>query len=169
MLSSSAVATRVAIDAVLTNPGETEGAHDVITLDSRFGRMEVARSHIISFPSGLLGFAAAREFALVQLDNPKYQMFRILQCVSDETLSFIVFPPSPESGLIDPADIEAAGAALRYPSSDLVVLLLVTVRKAETGHQLTVNLRAPVLIDSSRFLGAQYVLPNERYPVRFPL
>jgi flagellar assembly factor FliW len=163
------VATRVTLDAILTNPGEAETGRDTLALDTRFGRMELARSNIIGFPSGLLGFAAAREFALVQLDNPKYQMFRILQCVSDATLSFIVFPPSPESGLIDAADIEAAGAALRYAPSDLVVLLLVTVRKSETGHQLTVNLRAPVLIDSSRFLGVQYVLPNERYPVRFPL
>lgn len=169
MLSSSAVATRVDVDAVLTNPSDVDPGPDVVTLDSRFGRMEVARSHIVSFPSGLLGFATAREFALIQLDNPKYQMFRILQCVTDETLSFIVFPPSPDSGLIDAADIEAASSALRYSTSDLVVLLLVTVRKTDSGHQLTVNLRAPVLIDASRFVGAQYVMPNERYPVRFPL
>ena len=29
--------------------------------------------------------------------------------------------------------------------------------------------RAPVIIDSERFLGVQYVLPNEKYPVRFNL
>ncbi len=169
MLSSCALAIPGTADAVLTIPGEAETQGEAIELETRFGRMEVARSHVIRFPAGLLGFAGATEFALVQLDDPNYRMFRILQCVGDPALSFIVFPPGPESGLIDAADIEAAGATLRYPPSDLVVLLLVTVRKSESGHQLSVNLRAPVLIDSARFVGVQYVLPNERYPVRFAL
>lgn len=169
MLSNSALAERVTADAISTIPGESEVARDTLTLDTRFGHMEVSRSHIIRFPSGLLGFSGAKEFVLVQLDNPKYRMFRILQCVTDPALSFIVFPPNPDSGLIEMSDIDAACSAMRYPNEELVVLLLVTVRKSESGHQLSVNLRAPVLIDASRFVGAQYVLPNERYPVRFAL
>ncbi len=168
MLSSSAVATCVNPGVAPPSP-EIEAAQEIVVLDTRFGAMELTRSHVVRFPSGLLGFTSAQEFALVELDNPKYRMFRILQCVTDATLSFIVFPPNPDSGLIDAEDIDAACAALRFSPKDLVVLLLVTVRKADTGHQLSVNLRAPVMIDSSRFVGAQYVLSNERYPVRFPL
>ncbi|MGD9536940.1 MAG: flagellar assembly protein FliW [Alphaproteobacteria bacterium] len=156
-------------DAVIADSIETETRDELLTLETRYGRVEVSRSHILSFPTGLLGFAAAKEFALVQLDDPKYRMFRILQCVSDPALSFIVLPLGRDAGLIDAADLDAAGAALRFPPDDLTALLLVTVRPSDGGHQLTVNLRAPVLIDAGRFVGVQYVLPDDRYPVRHAL
>jgi len=156
-------------DSVIADSIETETRNDLFTLETRYGRIQVSRSHILAFPTGLLGFAAAKEFALVQLDDPKYRIFRILQCVSDPALSFIVLPLGRDSGLIDTADIDAAGAALRFRPDDLTVLLLVTVRQSDGGHQLTVNLRAPVLIDAVRFVGAQYVLPDDRYPVRHTL
>jgi flagellar assembly factor FliW len=169
MFGSTALAARVTAD-VISPPGD-DGSHqgDCLRIDTRFGRMEISPSHVIHFVSGLLGFAQAREFVVVQPGDPKHQLFRILQCVNDPTLSFIVFPPSPDSGLIDAADIAAAASALGYQRDDLVVLLLVTVRRGSEGHALTVNLRAPVLIDAGRFRGAQYVLHNERYEVRHPL
>jgi flagellar assembly factor FliW len=147
----------------------TMPSDDLLAIETRFGRMAVSRSSVIGFPNGLLGFGEARDFVLVALDNPKYKMFRVLQCIRDSQLSFIVFPPSPESGLIDPADIEMATQAVGFTPIDTVVLLLVTVRKTESGHALSVNLRAPLLIDAGRMKGVQYVLQNERYPVRFTL
>lgn len=169
MLSSAALASRVTADIVIAEEGDRASDIDLLTLDTRFGRMEVSRAQIINFPSGLLGFAQAKEFVLVELENPKYRLFRILQCVSDQTLSFIVFPPNRDAGLIDNADIEAAASSLGIQLADLVVLLLVTVRSAEGRNALSVNLRAPVLVDANRFTGVQYVLANDRYPVRFAL
>lgn len=169
MFGSSALAARVTADIVPPPSDDLEPRADSLTLETRFGQMEVSRENIIHFASGILGFAGAREFVVVQLDDPKYRLFRILQCVNDPTLSFIVFPPSLDSGLIEPADLSAAAAALGFQREDLVVLLLVTVRRGAEGHALTVNLRAPVLIDAGRFRGAQYVLANERYPVQYPL
>jgi flagellar assembly factor FliW len=169
MLSSVALASRVTADVAIADESGRDAKPGLLTLDTRFGCMEVSRTHILNFPSGLLGFAQAKEFVLVELDNPKYRLFRILQCVSDQTLSFIVFPPNRDAGLIDNADIEAAASLLGIPLADLVVLLLVTIRRSEDRNALSVNLRAPVLVDASRFTGVQYVLPNDRYPVRFTL
>jgi len=134
-----------------------------------FGRIEVDPASVLHFKSGLLGFSDAHEFALIELDNENYAQFRVLQCVTDPTLSFIVFPPSLDNGLIDRADIEAAGKAVRIPFENLVVLLLVTVRRRNEGNSLSVNLRAPVLIDPIALEGVQYVLPSDKYPVRFNL
>ena len=169
MFESSALATLVSVDMVHPPGDPSEPINDTLQIETRFGRMEVSRGHIIHFATGLLGFSTANEFVVVQLDDPKYRLFRILQCVNEPTLSFIVFPPALDSGLIDQADITSAAASLGYQREDLVVLLLVTVRRAAEGHALTVNLRAPVLIDSARLRGAQYVLPNDRYPVQYPL
>ena len=94
----------------------------------------------------------------------------MLQCINDPSLSFIVFPPNMESGLIDRADIEAAAKAVKMSYEDLVILLLVTVRGQDDGTStLSVNLRAPVLVDAVNFTGVQYVMPNDKYPVRFML
>ncbi len=149
---------------------EAEKNPDFYTIDTRFGTVEVNPANTLHFGTGLLGFGAATEFVLIDLENPKYELFRMLQCINDPSLSFIVFPPNLESGLIDRADIEAAAKAVKMKFEDLVVLLLVTVRAQEDGaNSLSVNLRAPVLVDSVNFTGVQYVLPSDKYPVRFML
>lgn len=135
-------------------------------LETRFGTIEVDPRSVVQFKSGLLGFNWATGFVVIDLDNPKHRQFRVLQCVTDPKLSFIAFPPSLDSALIARADIEAAAESVRFPTADLVVLLLVTVRRSDDSTSLSVNLRAPVLIDSARFLGVQYVMPGDKYPVR---
>ena len=140
------------------------------TIETRFGTVEINPENKIHFRSGLLGFGAATEFVLIDLENPKFELFRMLQCINDPSLSFIVFPPNLESGLIDRVDIEAAAEAVKMRFEDLVIFLLVTVRSQKDGsNSLSVNLRAPVLVDSVKFTGVQYVLPNDKYPVRFVL
>jgi len=63
-----------------------------------------------------------------------------------------------------------ACANLDIPIDDLGVLLIVTIRRdAEGNPQVSANLRAPLLIDTKRRLGAQYVFPSDSYPVRFPI
>lgn len=148
---------------------ERSDRDDKFMIESRFGSIEVDPKSIVHFRSGLLGFGDAKEFVLIDLDNPKFKNFRVLQCVTEPDLAFIVFPPSLDGGLIERADIEAAAEAVHFPKDDLIVLLLVTVRRGAETSTLSVNLRAPVLIDPARFVGVQYVMPNDKYPVRFSL
>ncbi|MDP6429728.1 MAG: flagellar assembly protein FliW [Rhodospirillales bacterium] len=144
---------------------EAEHEPERFTIETRFGTVEVNPDNKLHFRSGMLGFGAATEFVLIDLENPKYELFRMLQCINDPSLSFIVFPPNLESGLIDRSDIEAAAKAVNMNFDDLVVLLLVTVRGQDDGNNtLSVNLRAPVLVDSVKFTGIQYVMPNDKYP-----
>lgn len=147
-----------------------EDAPELFTIETRFGTVEINQKNKINFRSGLLGFGEATEFVLIDLENPKYELFRMLQCINDPSLSFIVFPPNLESGLIDRADIEAAAKTVKMRFEDVVILLLVTVRgQKDASSSLSVNLRAPILIDSVNFSGVQYVMPNDKYPVRFML
>jgi len=147
-----------------------EDTPKLFTIETRFGTVEVNPENQIHFRSGLLGFGEATEFVLIDLENPKYELFRMLQCINDPSLSFIVFPPNLESGLIDRADIEAAAKTVNMRFEDVVILLLVTIRgQKDASSTLSVNLRAPVLIDSVKLSGVQYVMPNDKYPVRFML
>ena len=86
--------------------------------------------------------------------------------MTEPTLSFIVAPLNPESDIIDAADIDDASERLSIARADTAVLLFVATRKIGVESQISVNLRAPIIIDTKSQTGWQYVLNNSRYPVR---
>ena len=157
----------VAATATSATTATTEG--EKVIIESRYGTIEIDPSTTIHLPNGLLGFPEWCNFALVDLGEPKFGEFGLLQSVSDNEISFIVLPIGPHNELIEFEDIENACTALDFKPEDLVVLLLVSIRKSGDEIRRTVNLRAPLLIDAAQFKGAQHVLANERYPIQFDL
>lgn len=140
-----------------------------LIIDSRFGALAISRNSTLDFPRGLLGFGEFRSFGIADLSDPRYAQFKVLQCLDDHQLAFLVLPLDPNTGFIDRADLETACDSLAVEFDDLVIMLVVTVRKAGSGASITANLRAPLLIDSTTRTGNQYVMRNERYPVRFQI
>lgn len=143
-----------------------EPSRSPIVLETRFGEMSVDPDSTIRMPRGLLGFSALREFALAELPDPKYSGFRVLQSVEDASLSFIVMPYDPARGIIAPDDLTEAFGALGIGAADCLVLLIVSVRRAAAETSVSVNLRAPLMVDVRNRKAWQYVLPNQTYPVR---
>ncbi|MDH3663609.1 MAG: flagellar assembly protein FliW, partial [Alphaproteobacteria bacterium] len=81
----------------------------------------------------------------------------------------IVLPLESGDGPIDPTDFEGACATLGYDPAATAVIGIVTMRDDNNNQVFTVNLKAPVLIDSHRRLGRQHVFASEKYPLRHPL
>ena len=155
-------------------PDQTQADADAkddsrLIVDSRFGSLAISRNSILDFPHGLLGFGDFHSFGIADLSDPRYAQFKVLQCLEDHQLAFLVLPLDPNTGFIDRADLDIACDSLVVAWDDLVILLVVTVRKAEQGASVTANLRAPLLIDGTTRIGNQYVLSSERYPVRFQI
>ncbi len=117
----------------------------------------------------MLGFGDCHNFALAELGDARFPQFKVLQCLDDHDLAFLVLPIDPECGLIDAQDLGAARTTLDVDAGDFVVLLVVTVRKDAESPRISANLRAPLLIDAGNHTGVQYILPSERYSIRFPL
>lgn len=140
-----------------------------LTVESRFGTLVVAPAAMLTVPQGLLGFGDYREFGLAELPNGKYPQFRVLQCLTDQNLAFLVAPVAQDANAIDHADIVEACAVLGMAIEDLAVMLIVTVRRDDDGAHVSVNLRAPLFVDTRNRIARQYVLPNGKYPVRQPL
>lgn len=139
---------------------------DVVIVKSRYGDYEVRRDHLITFPKGLIGFGDQRRFALLDLPNPGADRFKLLQSLDDLALAFHVLPLQPETSGFDSADIAAAVGPLDIKSESLAVLLIVTLRRADDGVELTANMRAPVLIDANSRTAYQHVIANEKYSLR---
>ena len=140
-----------------------------IAVESRFGTIVISSAARLTFPHGLLGFSDYRSFGIAPLPDGKHPQFRVLQCLDDRDLAFLVAPFNLESGAIADEDISEACDTLAIPRADLLVLLIVTVRRDGASAQVSTNLRAPVFVDCRRGVARQYVMPNARYAIRHPL
>lgn len=140
-----------------------------LAVESRFGTIVISSAARLTFPQGLLGFSDYRSFGIAPLPDGKHPQFRVLQCLDEPGLAFLVAPFNLDSGAIADEDIREACDTLGIPRSDLLVLLIVTVRRDGATVQVSVNLRAPVFVDCRRGIARQYVMPNARYAIRHPL
>lgn len=165
MLANSSV-----LQTTAPSPAVEESTADqTLVIESRFGTLTIHPHASLLFPQGLLGFADFRDFALAELPNGKHPQFKALQCLTDANLAFLVAPLANDSPAIDPADVEEACQTLSIAREDLVIVLIVTVRRDDDGAHVSVNLRAPVLIDTRQRVARQYVLPNNKYEIRHKL
>jgi flagellar assembly factor FliW len=152
-------------------PQRPEGADaaETITVDTRFGKITFSRTNIIDFPQGLIGMPDSRRFGLSPIPDPRMGQFMILQSLENLGLSFLVLPLQPGVNTVTPEDAHEACAALAIPDEDADFFTIVTLRKADTGIAVSVNLRAPIIVDCKSHIARQHVLANPRYPVRQPL
>jgi flagellar assembly factor FliW len=135
---------------------------------TRFGALAPDPERTIVFPHGLLGFADQHRYMLADIPGAD-SAFKLLQSIDDPELSFVVLPLDLSDGPIAGPDLGAARRALAIEDAALAVLAIVTVRPHAERVDFTINLRAPLLIDTGRRLGYQHVLPDDAYPLRHPL
>lgn len=138
---------------------------------SRFGRIDVDAGDIIKFPSGLPGLEDCREWAL--LADSTNDALGWLQCVTRGDIALAVV--SPRRFVPD--------YQVRIPRSELTPLAITDIRQAQVvvavgmnGMSLTLNLKAPIVINleartgrqvvASGELPLQYELSNNRHPLR---
>lgn len=147
-------------------PAPESGSAGGVVVDTRFGLMEFDPARAIAMPGGIPGFSHAKRFGLGPLPGVRGGQFLLMQSLDDAALSFIVLPTAAEGGMIAAADLTDACAALGIDVAAAAVLLIVTVREAMGERQLSVNLRAPVIVDTASQRAWQHVLGNGAYPVR---
>lgn len=144
-------------------------ANEVEELETRFGRVTVQPRQAIYFPTGLLGMPDRLNFCLTHFPSEKMARFKLLQSLDDAALSFITLPVDVQNPIIEQADLEQAARDLEMSMEHALVLLMVTVHRESGVAKLSTNARAPVLVDVSRKVAAQYVFPHTKYLIRQPL
>lgn len=149
--------------AVYADPGYT-GPHGR-RIASRIGPIVVDAQKLIAAPRGLFGFEALRQFALLRLPPARFGPLGLIQCLDDPSAAFLFHADIPTATLYRPGDLESAGCELGIAADDAATLILVTARPVPVG--LTMNLRAPVLVDTARRLAFQHILASGDYPLRF--
>lgn len=129
-----------------------------------FGEQEISEADILSFPFGLPGFEEERQFFLQSFG----EVFLLLQSVVTPQLVFVVVSPYPffKNYTIDLSDAFTHQLAIEKPE-DVTVLVIVSVQSPFS--ESTVNLKAPLIINSRNRTGKQYIPDHSVYSLREPL
>ncbi|HEX5308087.1 MAG TPA: flagellar assembly protein FliW [Solirubrobacteraceae bacterium] len=119
----------------------------VVTFESvRFGTIEVDEQAVIEFPLGLIGLGGTR---YTLLDRNPGSGFQWLHCIEDPALALPVVSPtlffSSFALQLSEEDRERTGIE-DVTEADVYV----TVRAAPDPHEITANLRAPLLVRDGR-------------------
>jgi len=127
------------------------------------GEVEIKEEDIIVFPDGILGFEESRKFIL--LDIPENEFFKILQDVEREYVSFIVTDPFKfkEDYDMEVPDSELLKINIRK-KEQIAMLNIVTL--SDVFEKSTMNLLAPVILNTENRIGKQYVLNNVSYSTK---
>ena len=130
---------------------------------SRFGNVEIEVDDVLSFPLGILGYADYRRWViLADSDNPAVAWLQSLDR-SDMAMAIV----SPRRFLKD--------YQVKITPKHVAPLLLTSVEQAHTfcmvsKHEtrLTMNLRAPIIVNLDRGIGIQVVTSDEQ-PTQYEL
>lgn len=134
-----------------------------------FGTVEIDDNKIITLDKGMIGFPELTRFALIYDEEKKDKKFRILwlQSMDDGEIAFPVTDPSYFMEDYNPCVMEEMIAPLgTLTEENMYILVTVTVpRKIE---DFSVNLKAPIVINSDTNKGIQVITESD-YPVKYKI
>ncbi|HLR74578.1 MAG TPA: flagellar assembly protein FliW [Virgibacillus sp.] len=132
------------------------------------GDVTVESDKIIHFKSGLPGFNDETEFVLLQLPGTPAEAFQTLQSIKTPDLAFVVANPYQ---FYQDYEFRLDHSIVEYlkiqDEKDVLILTIVTLKSPFENS--TINLKAPLIINSTRKRGKQYILNEEDYPTKAAL
>ncbi|MDI9485570.1 MAG: flagellar assembly protein FliW [Bacillota bacterium] len=128
-------------------------------LETRLGTIEVNEDEIIDFPVGILGFSEYHRYVIIEQEG---SAFSFLQSVDNKDLCFVIIMPELVccDYAVELSDDQIELLQIESPE-DGKVYGIVTI--PENVAEMTVNLQAPVVINTKSLIGAQFVLPGDQY------
>lgn len=129
-----------------------------------FGEVTIDDSKMIHFPGGIVGFPDLKDFALIHdAEQGNQAGIRWMQSVQEPEFAMPVVDPlvakEDYNPVVDDELLKVIG-----DSEDILVLVTITVPSDLT--KMSVNLKAPIVINVEERKACQVVL-EEDYPVKF--
>ncbi len=136
-----------------------------------FGEIDLGEDKILTFERGLIGFENCRQFTILydnEDENEAENPGRIswLQSIEEPGLALPIINPlfvKPDYNPIVEDEL------LRHIGelTETNVALFLTLNVPEDLEKMTVNLMAPLIINADTRCGAQIIVENEDYPIKF--
>ena len=134
-----------------------------------FGTIEIEDEKIVTMEKGMIGFPELKHFALI-FDEEKEEKDRTImwfQSMDDGDIAFPVMNPM----IVKEDYVFNVNEEILAPIgevNDEDVFILVTVTVPQQIEKLTVNLKAPIIINMQNNKAVQIVVEDD-YPVKYPV
>lgn len=131
---------------------------------AHFGQIEIIENNIFNFEEGILGFEDIRQFGIITNEDPQ-SPFCWLQAIEKPELAFALVDPFAvkKDYDFDLKDEYVDFLGIEDPSQ-IIVLAIVVV--PEDIKKISMNLKAPIIVNKNNQKAAQVVLDTDKYTVR---
>lgn len=131
-----------------------------------FGEVDLPEEKILTFDRGLIGLPDYKRYTIVYDCEREESNISWLQSVEEPTLALPVIKPWLVKEDYNPVvEDELLNHIGELTEENLVILLTMTV--PSDIKKMTVNLKAPVIINADTRKGAQIIVENEDYEVKY--
>ncbi len=138
-------------------------------IETRFGKVSINTAKAIHFAKGILGMPEKTRFCLTEFPIKRLPKFKLLQCADDDELAFVTLPIDLTNEFIKDEDLRDACRQQEMSPTQVAMLLIVSVHRRMDKVNLSVNARAPLLIDTKTMTAVQHVLSSNDYAIRQPI
>lgn len=135
-----------------------------------FGTIEVGDEKILTFDKGIIGFEDWKKYTLI-FDVEKGEEASIiwLQAIDEPTLALPIMKPEyivkDYDPIVEDEIINSLGENIK--EANLLVFCALTVPEDLT--KMTINLKAPIVINADTLKGVQLIADNSDYQVKYPI
>jgi len=127
-----------------------------------FGEVEIKEEDIIFFEYGIPGFESMTKFVILGKTDAPDDPFLWLQSTENPNLAFVIM--NPRDLVFDyEAEIDMFTANLLRIKDENDALIYCIVTVPQDISKISINLKAPVIINAKENRGCQVVLENEKY------
>jgi len=127
-----------------------------------FGEVEIKDEDILFFEYGLPGFESMTQFVILGKTDAVDDPFFWLQSVQNPNLAFVIM--NPRDLVVDyEAEIDMFTANLLKIKDENDALIYCIVTVPQDISKISINLKAPIIINAKENRGCQVVLENEKY------
>lgn len=132
-----------------------------------FGEIEVDESKMITFVQGIVGFPDLKDFLLIH-DSESEGGIRWMQSIQEPAFAIPVIDPL----VVMPDYNPCIEDELLKPIGEIEegnLLVLVTITVPHEIEKMTVNLKAPIIINGGNRKANQIIVDDDQYLVKFPI
>lgn len=132
-----------------------------------FGEIDLDEDKVLTFENGILGFEDYKRYTIL-FDSSEERETTIswMQSLDEETLAIPVINPLIVKEDYNPVVEDELLKSLGELTEENVVILLTMTVPADL-EKMTVNLRAPFIINSDTRKGCQVIVENRDYEIKY--
>lgn len=133
-----------------------------------FGEIDIQENKVITLHSGLIGFPDMKRFTIIyDMEKPEKKNVMWFQSLDEPQFAMPVMDPNLVKKDYNPmVNDELLTPLGELTGENLYVLVTLTVPK--DIKKMTVNLKAPIVINADTLVGGQIVVEDD-FPIRFPI